>query len=87
MKGRLSALQDAYQGRVEDELSALGVAIALLEHDMIRVRQAIARSGLSDLLGPVLADYERIYDRLRRIQADIGPEWQAGQKDRWKNGK
>ncbi|MDR3572884.1 MAG: hypothetical protein P4L50_03400 [Anaerolineaceae bacterium] len=86
-KGQLDTDSDNRQNRVEGALSTLGTTLALLEHDMIRVRQAIRRSGLTDLLTPVLDDYELLSKRIHCIQCDLRGQWDAGQKSRWKNGE
>ncbi len=82
-KGQLSRLANAGQESVENPMFSLGVALALLEHDMLRVRQAIRRCGLDDLLSPVLNDYDQITRELRHLQTVLRSSWEDGQSKRW----
>ena len=83
-KGQLTYQSDKNQAGVETRLSSLGVALALLEHDRLRITQAIGRhAGLLDLLGPVIADIERVRLAICCAQADLRGEWEEGQKRRW----
>lgn len=85
MKGQLSRVQDSNQQSVENQMSNLGVALALLEHDEMRVRQAIARhDGLLELLLPVLQDLNRITQSIRHTQDLLRQTWDSGQNRNWK---
>lgn len=84
MKGQLSQIADEKQAQVEAELSSLGVALALLEHDRIRICQAIGRhAGLLDLLGPVIQDLERVSRAIAGAQETLRDDWERGQEERW----
>jgi len=85
MKGQLSKNADSRQALVENRLYSLGAALAILEHDELRVRQAIARrEEMRDLLTPVLHDIERVRDSILAAQTLLGCEFQAGQANNWK---
>jgi len=81
---QISRDADQRQAAVEDPLAALGAALALIEHDQLRVRQAIRRSGMDDLLVPVLEDYARISAAIQRTQRALRANWEAGQGERWR---
>jgi plasmid stability protein len=84
MKGQLSRSADARQASVEDRLYSLGTALAILEHDELRVRQAISRrEEMRELLTPVLTDIERVRRSILAAQAQLGHEFQAGQANNW----
>jgi hypothetical protein len=86
VKGQLSQVQDMRQEQVENRLSNLGAALALLEHDGLRVRQAIDRETLNNLeglLGPVLEDLELVKAWIRRAQDHLRAGWEDGQENRW----
>lgn len=84
MKGQLSRTQDERQDRIERPLAAAGRSLALLEHDGLRVSQAIDRhSSLVHLLEPVLDDLEEIQNAIREIQELLREEWERGQACRW----
>lgn len=83
MKGQLSRPASERQEAVEIPLSTLGTILALLEHDSLRVHQAIERSGLDDLLGVVLEDHALIARNIRKVQARLRELWEAGQERRW----
>ena len=71
------------QEEIENLLAALGGALLRLRHDSLRVRQAIARSGLKDLLDPVLDDHEIIQMAIRAAQQHLKTDWDDGQQRRW----
>jgi len=83
-KGKLSRKADCRQEAVENPLALLGSALALLEHDTLRVRQAIRRGGMDDLLSPVVEDHALIAQYLIRIQRQLRRIWDQGQEQRWK---
>lgn len=84
MRGQLTRMQDDRQDQVETALANLARVMALLDHDSLRVDQAIRRHGsLSDLLGPVLDDIEDHRVSLRRVQDLLRDRWDAGQAGRW----
>lgn len=83
-KGQLSKQADHRQEQVENPLALLGSALALLEHDTLRVRQAIRRGGMDDLLSPVVEDHTLIAQYLRRAQKHLRRLWDDGQERRWK---
>lgn len=84
MKGQLSRMQDLRQDAVESRLSSLGAALALLEHDALRVQQAIHRqSGIEALLSPVLEDIQRVTHAIRAAQSLLREDWEIGQENRW----
>ena len=88
MKGQLTRLQDSRQALVENRLGNLGTALALLEHDALRDKQAIRRepvpeASLEELLGPVLEDLDLVRAWIRRAQAGLHETWKAGQEIRW----
>jgi hypothetical protein len=84
---RLNSMQDSHQQSVEDCAADLGTSLALLDHDMLRVKQAIRRTGLNDLLGPVVEDYQRIRRQIVRAQGRLRVEWDRGQEEEWKEKK
>jgi hypothetical protein len=84
LKGQLSQDADRRQAAVEDPLALLGSVLLRLEHDNLRVRQAMRRAGLADLLGPVVADHALIRAQIRLIQDELRALWDAGQASRWK---
>lgn len=83
-KGQLSRRADNSQEQIENPLALLGSALALLEHDTLRIRQAIRRGGLDDLLSPVIDDHTLIAQYLRKTQNHLREIWEAGQDRRWK---
>ena len=83
-KGRLTNAADDCQAETEGGLYAVGIALLLLEQDMLRVRQAIRRSGLDDLLGPVLVDYVKIHERMCILQEVLRVQFEAGQAGKWR---
>ena len=83
MKGQLSRKADRRQANVETPMGLIGVTLARLEHDSLRVNQAIRRTGLHDLLGPVLEDHQRIANDLRQVQRYLREIWEEGQAVRW----
>jgi len=83
VKGKLGAKQDMRQQEVEGVMASLGVALALLDHDRLRLQQAIRRARLDDLLGPVLEDYSLIVDNLHILQAALRNVWEQEQARRW----
>lgn len=82
-KGQLSQEADRRQEAVEDPLALLGAVRMRLEHDSLRVRQAMRRAGLADLLGPVIDDHALIREQLEKIQAALRALWDDGQSRRW----
>ncbi len=84
MKGQLSQDADRRQAAVEDPLALLGSVMLRLEHDNLRVRQAMRRAGLADLLGPVVADHALIQEQIQSIQAALRALWDDGQERRWR---
>jgi hypothetical protein len=82
-KGRLSDRQDQRQGSVEGVMGSLGVALALLDHDKLRVEQAIRRGGFTDLLQPVVIDYFKIAQNIKDVQETLRGEWENGQSNKW----
>lgn len=85
MKGQLGKLQDIRQSAVENPLSTLGVMLALLEHDRLRITQAVGRhAGLLELLAPVIGDIDRMRAAILQIQGGMKEEWESGQKKRWR---
>ncbi len=83
-KGKLSQKADRRQAQIENALALMGGAVARLEHDSLRVRQAIRRTGLHHLLDIVVEDHLRIADDLRKAQAELKGIWEDGQQSRWK---
>jgi len=82
--GQLSQKRDARQAAVENRLYSLGAALARLEHDELRVRQAIDRSeSLRDLLGPVLEDYRIVMRSIRAAQEKLARDFEDGQASLW----
>jgi len=82
-KGRLSAEADEAQQAIENPLAVLGAIRILLAHDDLRIRQAIQRTGLRELLEPVLEHHERIAAALDRLQEPLAEVWREGQEKRW----
>lgn len=83
-KGKLSKKANHNQSRVENPMALLGSMLARLEHDSLRVRQAIRRNrDLHDLLGRVLEDHERISTDIRDLQGQLRKLWEDGQTRRW----
>lgn len=80
---QLTNKQDSRQKLVESRIGDLGVMIALLEHDNLRIQQAIDRTGVDDLLRPVLADHCKLIQAIQRVRRDFGEIWKLGQKMRW----
>jgi hypothetical protein len=74
---------DRDQQRVEETLGRIATILVLLEHDGLRVHQAIKRAGLADLLSPVIDDHHRIKTNLLQIQKDLSDIWEQGQSRRW----
>jgi hypothetical protein len=84
MKGKLTYQSDSRQAEIENPLANLGVALALLEHDRLRIRQAVGRyAGLLDLLGPVISDLDCVSRAITKAQANLRGEWERGQEERW----
>ncbi len=66
-------------------MAGLGVALALLQHDSLRIMQIIRRGdGLHDLAGCVIEDLTRVREEIRAAQAILREEWENGQKNNWK---
>jgi hypothetical protein len=85
MKGQLGKSQDIRQSAVENPLSTLGTMLALLEHDRLRICQAVGRhAGLLELLAPVIGDIDRMSAAIREIQCGMKEDWESGQKKRWR---
>lgn len=67
-------------------MTGLGISLALLEHDALRIKQAIGRyDGLLELLTPVLDDLYRISRSIQAAQVYFRDEWESGQETRWIN--
>lgn len=86
-KGQLSRKADTRQARVEDALALLGSILFLLEHDTLRVRHAIRRTGLEELLGQVVDDHEKIACNIRTAQGRLREIWDEGQENRWEDDR
>ena len=82
-KGQLSRKANKRQQNVENSMALIGVSLTRLEHDNLRIRQAIDRCGLADLLGPVIDDHQRISRNLLKIQNFLREVWEDGQNRRW----
>lgn len=82
-RGQLSRDANHRQQRVENSLALIGVSLIRLEHDSLRVRQAMDRCGMDDLLEPVLEDHQRVSKNLRKIQNLLHEIWNDGQSARW----
>lgn len=81
---QLSAPQDSRQGDVEENLARLGRARALLEHDSIRVKQAIDREeDLDHLLEPVIIDVIDAIRHIQEVQKSLRKVWENGQQNHW----
>lgn len=80
---QLSKKRSDRQEHIENSMALIGASIARLDHDSLRVRQAIRRSGLNDLLGRVLEDHEEIKKSLRLAQDNLREIWDDGQRDHW----
>jgi hypothetical protein len=80
---QIKRVADLRQTDVENALSSLGIALKLIELDRLRVRQAIERSGLTDLLEPVEADQARIRRSVHAAQEIIRTYWDHGQSQNW----
>jgi hypothetical protein len=72
------------QRRVEILLGRMGVMMAILDHDTLRVNQAIRRTGLTDLLSPVIDDHHQIRKNLEALQQELSEIWTSGQAAKWK---
>ena len=83
-KGLLSNQADRLQESVEDPLFSLGVALALLDHDLLRIHQAIESEHAGELLDPVIEDLDLVARSIRDAQIFIGKVWNKGQESRWK---
>ncbi len=81
---QLAQAQDARQDLLELHLANLGIALALIEHDTFRVRQAIERTGSQELLDPVLADADRIRQAIVAAQDQMSQIWALGQEMGWR---
>lgn len=84
-KGQLSRKADRRQERVENPMALLAGMLAMLEHDSLRVRQAIRRTGLHDLLDPVLEDHKEMRCKICTIQRYLRDLWDDGQANRWRS--
>lgn len=82
-KGQLTRKAGKRQERVENPLALLGAILVVLEHDALRINQAIHRTGLNDLLGPVLVDFDTIRCKVDAIQRYLRDIWDEGQQNRW----
>jgi hypothetical protein len=82
-KGKLKANPDLKQSNVEGLMGTVAVSLVLLDHDRLRIEQAIRRAGLADLLQPVVIDYLRISQNLKSVQETLRGEWESGQLSRW----
>jgi len=85
MKGQLTRKAGKRQERVENPLALLGAILVLLEHDALRINQAIHRTGFDDLLGPVLDDFEAIRCKIGAVQRHLREIWDEGQQNRWES--
>lgn len=83
-KGQLSHRADTLQEAVEDPLFDLGVSLALLEHDLLRIHQAIEARRAGDLLEPVVDDLDLVAKHIRGAQEFIREVWEKGQDSRWR---
>jgi hypothetical protein len=83
MMGQLNKDADRRQQGIENPMFLIGSILATLDHDSLRVRQAIRRTGLDELLGPVLDDHESMRCKLRAIQAYLRLIWEDGQENNW----
>lgn len=83
-KGQLSQEAGRRQEQVENVLALLSRSRRRLAHDMTRVRQARDRTGLKDLLDPVLEDHRTISEDLEQAQKLLRQFWDDGQAARWK---
>ena len=82
-KGMLSRDGNSRQERIENALALLGTSLLRLEHDNLRVQQAINRTGLDDLLSPVIDDHRQVKLNLRHVQKLLREIWDDGQANRW----
>lgn len=80
---QISRKADKKQSDTESSLGSLGVVRAILEHDELRIRQALRRSGEKGLLEPVLEDFKRARIEIERVQQVLVEAWQSGQKSGW----
>lgn len=74
---------DRRQSQAESSLGGLGILRAILEHDELRIRQAIRRTGERRLLEPVLEDFVRARQEIAQIQDALSGEWRSGQESGW----
>ncbi len=80
---QLKRNQDERQSRHEAQLGALGIVLAILEHDELRIRQAVQRTGEDRLLLPVLEDFRRARCEISALQARLREDWERKQKTGW----
>ena len=80
---QLNRKKDERQQRIENDLARMGAALARLEHDKIRVENAIEVTGKMDLLGPILHDLDLVVRAIRANQQALRDEWEKGQKTGW----
>jgi len=80
---QLNRSQNERQSRREAQLGALGILLAILDHDELRIRQAVQRTGEERLLGPVLEDFRRARREIIALQDQLRIDWEMKQKTRW----
>lgn len=85
-KGQLTQDAGRRQEQIENVLALLSRSRRRLAHDTTRVRQARDRTGLKDLLDPVLEDHRAICEDLEQAQELLRLFWDAGQAARWRRG-
>ena len=84
-KGRLNNNADIRQQTIESPMFYLGTTLVSLELVDLRVKQAIDRTGLVELLGPARDDIHSIIQNIKKTQSLLKPIWQDGQSKRWEN--
>lgn len=69
--------------RVERALYQLRNALRLIDMTALRIRQALQRVALDDLLCPAIEQLDKVVERLDRVEITLTELWQEGETDGW----
>ena len=79
---RMTDCAESNRGTIEDGMGALAGAQLRLSLVQIRVRQAVERGGMGDLLGPALEEITVIGSALLLAQQSLASVWTKGDWER-----
>lgn len=80
---KLTAKAENRRRAVELSLMRLNEREAFLDLDILRVRQAVQRSGLGDLLEPVVEDLSKLHGEVKYLKQLYGEVWKDEQARKW----